>query len=153
MPTDQTQGRQLEPPSRVPAPRKPKAQGFVRPPETSEPGGESVAPTGESTPAPALATPEGPVISSRRPAIARKASQAPKAPAGGLRKAQIYLDKAIDDYLWQIRAEAAGQRLDVPSAAVARLAFHRLIEDMSPAEVVKHLATAEEHEGPGRKRR
>jgi len=73
--------------------------------------------------------------------------------AGGLRKAQIYVDTEIDEYLWAIRAEAAAQRLDVPSAAVARLAFHRLMNDMAPAEVVKHLSVAVDREGPGRKRR
>jgi len=77
-----------------------------------------------------------------------------QAPAeSGLRKAQIYVDQAIDDFLWQVRAAAAAGHVDVPSAAVARLAFRRLMAEMTPAEVVEHLAEAGDQKRPGRKRR
>jgi hypothetical protein len=127
--TDQPQGRQLQaPPSRVPEPRQPKTQGFAQsaPPEVATSPLEASAPPTRQT----SADREG----------------------AGLRKAQIYIDTTIDDYLWQIRAAAAERRLDVSSAAVARLAFHRLMADMTPDEVLKHLSSGADRQGPGRKR-
>jgi hypothetical protein len=144
--TDSSQGRQLQPPEpRVPEPRYRKTQGFVPPPETVTQVSKPAAP--ERT---REAADRG-VTSSPSLRAASTGGRLTKT-TGGLRKAQIYVDEPIDEYLWQIRVEAASQRLDVPSAAVARLAFHRLMAEMSPAEIVEHLATGEEREGPGRKR-
>ncbi len=143
--TDQPQGRQLQPPRvRVPEPRKPKTQGFVRPSAPVEHGINATEAAPEAA--------ETPSVPQQRRQTASRASTTP-GNSGGLRKAQIYIDATIDDYLWQIRTEAVSQRLDVGSAAVARLALHRLMAEMSPAEVVKHLATGQVREGPGRKRR
>jgi hypothetical protein len=149
--TDPPQGRQLQPPGpRVPEPRNRKVQGFVAPPddlpETTTYVSETAAPASTREAA------ERPVTSSQFSRTAPKGGQLPKH-AGSLRKAQIYVDETIDEYLWEIRVEAASQRLDVPSAAVARLAFHHLMAEMSPAKVVEHLATGQDREGPGRKRR
>jgi len=144
--TDGPQGRQLQPPEpRVPEPRYRKSQGFVPPPETVTP----VLPA--AAPEPKREAADRDVTSSQSVRAASHGGKSAKT-TGGLRKAQIYVDETIDEYLWQIRVEAASQRVDVPSAAVARLAFHRLMAEMTPAEVVEHLATGQEREGPGRRR-
>jgi hypothetical protein len=150
--TDQPlQGRQLPPPRpRVPEPRNPKAHGFQPPATTAEPPEDDSAPAGQ---APEPRTPEAHVPPSPRPGSASKRPTTARGVPGDLRKVQIYVDKPIDDYLWQVRAEAAGQRLDVSAAAVARFALHRLMEEMTPTDVLGHLATAPDGQGPGRKRR
>jgi hypothetical protein len=103
----------------------------------------------------------GPDLGSRRdPAFAEAVLRQPQlvhtgcvSGASGLRAAQFYLDDSCDDYLRSIRAEALVRRLDVSGSAVVRFAVHRLIEELTPAQVADRLAEpVAERDGTGRKR-
>jgi hypothetical protein len=114
----------------------------------------------EEAPAPAtratepVAPAKRTVTSPKRPP-SRKAQTTADAGAAtsGLRAAQFYLDDRCDDYLRSIRAEALMRRLDVSGSAVVRFAVHRLLEELTPAQVADRLAEpVAERDGTGRKR-
>jgi hypothetical protein len=94
-------------------------------------------------------------VEPKRPAARRKDQTKVEGspPTSGLRAAQFYLDDSCDDYLRSIRAEALVRRLDVSGSAVVRFAVHRLIEELTPAQVADRLAEpVAERDGTGRKR-
>jgi hypothetical protein len=104
--------------------------------------------------------PSKPKISPRSDPARRRSSvrkpipeRTPASATTGLRAAQFYVDDRCDDYLRDIRVEALVRKLDVSGSAVVRLALHRLMEELSPAQVADRLATpTAERSGSGRKR-
>jgi hypothetical protein len=108
----------------------------------------------EEAPAPTPTSEKSKTTAPKRPATRKAQSKAEAPPASsGLRAAQFYLDDRCDDYLRSIRAEALVRRLDVSGSAVVRFAVHRLLEELTPAQVADRLAEpVAERDGTGRKR-
>lgn len=75
---------------------------------------------------------------------------------GATFKVTLYVDRDTDEFMEAARVEGltARPKVDVSRSAVVRLALHRLMDEMSPAEVKALLAgRAVRSTGPGRKRR
>lgn len=117
------------------------------------------APIGEAAGSPA------PTVSKSRQASGRRSGQQrarsgdkawekrPVANSAGLRAAQFYVDDRCDDYLSEVRIEAIRRKADVSGSAVVRYALHRLIEELTPAQIADRLAVpTTESSGSGRKR-
>ena len=66
----------------------------------------------------------------------------------------VYSDLRIDDFLHEIRIEAAVGRLDLTHSAVWRLAMHEFMERYTPGDVVRHFSQTSSMTGRvGRPRR
>jgi hypothetical protein len=128
--------------------------------EPTTPGTTDEAPIVEATnrPAPGDSKPRQATGSPPEQQRARSSGKAspqkqPVSAAAGLRAAQFYVDDRCDDYLSEVRIEAIRRRADVSGSAVVRFALHRLIEELSPAQIADRLAVpAAESSGSGRKR-
>lgn len=79
------------------------------------------------------------------------------APRGGeLEKLQFYVDDHVRGYLRDVQRvvfDRNDRKLDVSNSAVVRLAFRVLAQQMTPTQVIDHLAEAPQSDTPGRKRR
>lgn len=70
-----------------------------------------------------------------------------------LRLAQFYVTPQIDKYLRMVRVQALQQDLDVTASAVARMALQRLVDEISPEDLVRQLAEPRSRKRRGRPRR
>lgn len=71
----------------------------------------------------------------------RKASQLPPAPKRqrpGL--TQIYIDRELEEWLWDVKAAAATARAGVPISAVVRRALRDLMTHVTPEQLVREIA-------------
>lgn len=66
----------------------------------------------------------------------------------------VYSDARIEEYLYEIRVQAAVARLDLTQSAVWRWAMARLIETHTPLQVIEHFIAEPPEQGRvGRPRR
>lgn len=147
------------PPPRHPRPSTVAGNDATAAPELSNPP-DQTTPLGGAADSPAPAGNKPRQATGRRPGGKRarsgdKASpeKQPTSSDTGLRAAQFYIDDRCDDYLGEVRIEAIRRKADVSGSAVVRFALHRLIEELSPAQIADRLAVpAAESSGSGRKR-
>lgn len=77
-----------------------------------------------------------------------------EAKAKSTKRTTVYSDTEIEDFLYEIRLEAAKARMDLTDSAVWRWAMHDLMERLSPKEIIEHFKTAPPESGHiGRPRR
>lgn len=134
----------------LPLPQKPKKRGHQTPAPTVDPPvagtQDEPAPHRKQPTAPSAAL-AGQVVASEQAPVATTSTD--KGPAR-----TIYSDLRIDDFLHEIRVEAAVARLDLTHSAVWRLAMHEFIERHTPADVVRHFSRTTSKTGQvGRPRR
>ena len=148
------------PPPRHPRPSTAAGNGAATPEEPATQDKAQTAPIGGTAESPAPADSKPRQASGRRPGQQRARSgdeaspeEQPASNSAGLRAAQFYVDDRCDDYLSEVRIEAIRRKADVSGSAVVRYALHRLIEELSPAQIADRLAVpATESSRSGRKR-
>ncbi len=139
-----TRGRTLPPPA------KPKRRGHEPAPEVA-----TVVDLRSDPP------PDVPILQTSRPQSTSPAVVEPKvtkAPQKEPAKAKptrvtVYSDTTIDDFLAEVRVQAAMRRLDLTDSAVWRWAMAELMERFSAKAVVEHFAAATLEAKVGRPRR
>lgn len=138
---------------RPPMPKHPRLSE-----ETSSTGGEG-SPNDVASEEPPVSPIPSAVLASETATPARKSKAAAKAVAesvpdgdGPLTLVQVRVTESQLDYLDEIKAVAATQRLDVTDAAVIRLALRQLMSAQSPEQIVDRLGQPKARGRRGRPR-
>lgn len=143
----------------LPAPTKPKRQGYEPPPAVGAPpaagarGSEPVVDLVEAEPVPAAVS--APVASPASTAGSRRAASTPTELGTGSTRVTVYSDARIEDYLHDVRVQATIARLDLTHSAVWRRAMYEYMQRRTPDQVVAEFTRAADGPSgrPGRPRR
>ncbi|MFD3685465.1 hypothetical protein ACFWTE_11670 [Nocardiopsis sp. NPDC058631] len=108
-------------------------------PRSEQPPLPETEPVPDSAPEPVVEPARQPRSKAPAPALRQDPGRSDATRAKRAPSVEAYLDEPLMDWLWQVEAEAVGQRMRSVNSPVVRLALRRLQEQMSPAEVVQAL--------------